>query len=252
MTAFNRHVRWALLPLLTLLAMLIFPIPQATAAGSFPNVAVGIPAHVDPASVDKADHKPFSHTIGLGLEQTFGEPGKLLVGPEVPQSEIDRGNGAIERFNPTNQIVLSADAPTGVNVPEGGFTLFSLGVGAFQVGDYYFELWGEPGNNYLLAIRGHYADGKQDSDLNSTAMVTSFVPGHAIAMIYPGQPNGGFISEGQLLQMVKTAHTGGTNCGAEGCSSVTVVTLDLNTGAFSAAKQVGVDGPWSPITSNWR
>jgi hypothetical protein len=212
--------------------------------------ARGIPSSVDVKSVDVAKG-PFKNTIGKGTEAWFAEPGKLLVGPDFPQETIDKAGGAIERFNPVNQTVFENEGPSYFNLPEGGFVLATGNVMRVKIGDTVIKLEGAPGHNWMLVVRGRYSDGKPDSDLNIQMEFDEYIPGHLMVMRYPGKPNGGFISENQFKQIAKTSHTEGTNCGADGCSGLSVFMYDVNTGAAAVIEQFGTNGPWQPVWANF-
>lgn len=112
------------------------------------------------------------------------------------------------------------------NVPEGAFTYFSLGKGKITVDEYVLDLPYKEGHNYLVLIRGRIDDGKVDTDRNLTAEITDFVPGHAI---WSWMPKGAYVSKGWFLQQLEASTTEGyTNCGALGCSQVTVVLFDVD------------------------
>ena len=113
------------------------------------------------------------------------------------------------------------------NVPEGAFTYYSLGQGKITVDDYTLDLSYKEGHNYLVLIRGRIDDGKVDTDRNLTAEVTNFVPGHAI---WSHMPAGAYVSMNWFMQQLVASTTSGfTNCGALGCSHVTVVLFDVDT-----------------------
>ncbi len=116
--------------------------------------------------------------------------------------------------------------PWFINVPEGGFTYFSLGHGTVTIDGVRLELPGAEGLNYLVVIRGRIDDTIVDNDLNETAEVTDFTPGHAIWSI---MPPGAYVSRNWFgQQLVVSTTTGGTNCGATGCSLVKVVLFDVD------------------------
>jgi hypothetical protein len=117
-----------------------------------------------------------------------------------------------------------------------------------EVAEFEIQLDGHEGHNWFLVIRGLFPDGKQDSDRNTTATFTAYVPGHAQTMM---MPPGAFISEGQLEQTAELSHTAGTNCGKEGCSELSVFMLDLNTGAWNVIHQRQLSAPWGWVNSNW-
>jgi hypothetical protein len=210
-----------------------------------------IPSSVDVRNVDVAKGV-FKNTIGKGTEAWFAEPGKLLVGPDFPQEIIDKAGGAIERFNQVNQTVFENKGPSYFNLPEGGFVLGAGNVMRVKIGDtVVIKLEGAPGHNWMLVVRGRYSDGKPDSDLNIQMEFDEYIPGHIMVMRYPGKPNGGFISEEQFKQIAQTSHTEGTNCGADGCSVLSVFMYDVNTGAAAVIKQFGANGPWQPVWANF-
>lgn len=178
----------------------------------------------------------------------FADPGGLLVGPDFgyqghksPYGVNPAGweamyeaEGSIHPFSPVTQEVARFAPPLFQNLPEGGFTIFTGGRMKVEVGGVTIDAAHKRGNTYMLAVRGKYSDGVQDSDLNQTAKAVDYAPGHFLVEMYQSRDttNLGFISEGQLMQKVATAHSGGTNCGAEGCSLVTLIAFDVNTQAF--------------------
>lgn len=123
-------------------------------------------------------------------------------------------------------VIPSVDATHFANVPEGGFTYFSMGEGVIVIDGVALELPGEHGLNYLVLVRGRIDDTIVDSDLNTAAQVTEFVPGHAIWSI---MPPGAYVSKDWFEdQMEVSSTTGGTNCGATGCSRIRVVLFDVD------------------------
>ncbi len=178
----------------------------------------------------------------------FAEPGGLLVGPDFGDpgpanpfganpggwETMYNSGGSIRPFSPVSQEVAHYDPPFSQNLPEGGFDVITAGMVKAEIGGIKIEADFEAGNTYILAIRGFYPDGKQDSDLNRTLKLVDYQPGHLLSEMFESrqQTNLAFISEGWLAQKVATSHHGGTNCGAEGCSKVTLVALDTNTQAL--------------------
>ena len=51
------------------------------------------------------------------------------------------------------------------------------------------------------------------------------------------ETNTAFISEEQFLEMAQTSARNGTNCGAGGCSRLTAVFFDVNTGAYAQMRR---------------
>ena len=213
----------------------------------------GVPERAsDVLTVEVANKKfggAYLNEIKNGSEMMFAEPGTLLVGPDFSQDIINSSGGAIERFNPTNQDVIDNKPPAFANVPEGGFLWTTAGYLDAEVDGKKISLEGIEGHNWFLVIRGLSADGKQDADRNRTIEFKKYAPGHIQWMRYP---NGAFISEGALEQTAAVSHTGGTNCGAEGCSGLSVMMLDLNTGGWAVMNQRELDGEWKLIYKNWQ
>lgn len=231
----------------------------------------GVPEKIDSSTVDVARGQ-FKNTIGLGAEGFIAEPGGLLVGPDFgsksaknPFGENPVGwdamydsGGSIKPFSSVSQEVFRFLPPAFQNLPEGGFILASAGVMVAKVGEAIFDFRSEFGKNYFFLVRGIYPDGKQDSDLNRTVEFTNYKPGHILVNMYESreQTNTAFVSEGQFLQMARTSHSTGTNCGAEGCSRLKVAMFDVNTKALTIIEQVQgrfVDPRqgWQPVFRNW-
>lgn len=210
----------------------------------------GIATTVDPKTLDVAKGV-FSNTLGLGSEAWIAEPGKLLVGADFPQSTIDAAKGAIERFNPVNQYVCQTLPDCYVNLPEGGFDLYSGNGMRINFPDgKVITLKAAPRTNWLVVIRGRNSDNLPDTDLNTQVRLDAYTAGHILFNRYPGLPAGGFVSEGQFKQMAVTSHSDGTNCGANGCSHLFVMMYDVNTGAVVILHQLGSD-PFELVYRNW-
>ncbi|MEK7112627.1 MAG: hypothetical protein AAB875_04830 [Patescibacteria group bacterium] len=146
-------------------------------------------------------------------------------------------------------VIPSVDATHFVNVPEGGFTYFSMGEGVIVIDGVALELLGEQGLNYLVVIRGRIDDALVDSDLNETAEVSEFVPGHAIWSI---MPPGAYVSKDWFRQqLVVSTTTGGTNCGATGCSRTRIVLFDVDSHLYQVfeTSRGNIDS-WTLIRSN--
>jgi len=213
--------------------------------------AINIPDNVAAENIDTAVDN-FKNTIGLGSEGWIAEPGKLLVGPDFPQDIINQAGGAIERISPVNQQVFENEGPSYFNLPEGGFILGTTAGVKITVREVVIKLNPQEGHNWMFVLRGLYADGKQDSDRNIRVRFEDYVAGHIQVMRYPGKPNGGFISERQFKQIAEVSHTEETNCGAEGCSRLSVFFYDVNTGAAAVITQNGLNGPWEPVWANFK
>lgn len=145
--------------------------------------------------------------------------------------------------------ITGTDAKYFVNVPEGGFTYFSLGEGKIKLDNVEIVLEPQNGLIYLVLVRGTLDDGIVDSDLNGTAELTDFVPGHAI---YSHMPTGAYVSADWFHDQLVAATTNSfTACGATGCSNARVVLFDRSSHKYQmfAVNANNVD-LWFLIESN--
>ena len=227
--------------------------PTATVTAEVNRVMVGeiiltnIPEEVDGNIVDTAKGE-FENKTDIA-PHIFADSGGVLVGPDFGYkgSENPWGNnpggwetmyesgGSIQVISPVSQEVIRWPGEAYQNLPEGGFVFFSGGQMTVELGETIIEMPDKgPGHNYFFVARGLYADGQQDIDRNIQAKITDYIPGHIEITGYQSRnkTNLAFISEEQFLQKVVTSHSSGTNCGAEGCSTLTLVALDTNTGAL--------------------
>lgn len=237
------------------------PSPEVKTYGSELSIT-GVPEQVSSSNLDIAKGV-FSNETGLGTESFIAEPGTLLVGPDylfdeegITLGEIDQklneAEGHVEYFSPVNQEVFENLAPSFSNLPEGGYMFASGAQMNVEFNGITVNLPAQEGHNYFLIVRGLHADGKQDSDLNNTAEFNNYVPGHIEVERYPAGNaghTGGFISEGQFYQKVEASHAGQTNCGAEGCSQLTSVFVDANTGAYTMLQETN-GSAWEQLATN--
>lgn len=238
----------------------------------------GIPDRVDRTRVDVAKG-PFKNETGV-LPHIFAKPGGLLVGPDFgnPEGSPWGGNpggwktmyeskGSIHPFSSVTQEVLRWAPPAFQNCPEGGFALFAGAQMDLEVRGAAIGLPNKGREHiYIIAVRGIYTDGQKDTpERNTTIRLTDYIPGHTMALMYQSrlESNLAFIDEEQMLQFVATAHTSGTNGGAEGQTVVTVLGYDVNTQAiewsrhWSRERDVvkayeGTRVGWQRVYSNYR
>lgn len=222
----------------------------------------GTPEKVPSSNLDIAKGE-FSNKTGLNTESFIAEPGKLLVGPnylfnhpdatfEEIEEKVNGSHGHIEYFSPVNQQVFETEGESFFDLPEGGYVFASAGQMDAEFNGIKVVLPAQERHNYFLIVRGIHADGKQDSDLNETMRFTNYVAGHIEVERYPAGDagfTGGFISEEQFEQKAEASRTGETNCGAEGCSRLTAVFVDANTGAWDIITRT--DGSaWTQVATN--
>lgn len=189
----------------------------------------------------------FENRVGLGSQMMLAEPGALLVGPDFHDRQMVEREPAIDWISPITQFTLSAPQES-ANAAEGAFLWFTGATVTAEVRDFTVSLEGAQGHNWFLMIRGLFPDGRQDVDRNSTVAFSDYVLGHAQVMLYP---TGAFISEENFLQVAELSHRDARNCGNEGCSGLSVLMLDLNTGAWLVLHQPQVNAPWELVERNW-
>lgn len=213
---------------------------------------VNIPRFVSDSTVDTAKGQ-FVNKIDQGSEAFAAEPGGLLVGPDFGSmsSENPNGNnpagwnamyrseGSIQPFSSVTQEVIRWPNEAYQNVPEGGFMMGTWGQAKVTIDNVSIDMPAKPNNTYIFIARGANGDNLQNTDKNKTAKITKYVPGHAEVKMYQARQktNTAFISEGQFAQIVRDAHSGGTNNGDGGSSKVTVVYYDVNSKAYLVIEQ---------------
>ncbi|HJY98794.1 MAG TPA: hypothetical protein VJ227_03710 [Patescibacteria group bacterium] len=190
----------------------------------------------------------FKNTIP-GTEPWLAEPGTKLVGPDYPVDKVVAEGRATEYISPVNQELIDAPGES-FHVNEDRIDFCSFGAAKLEVNGVRMSFDYKPGHNWFFVVRGLFPDGLQDVDRNHTILFEDVVGSHAQCMSYPGN-GGGFISQGNFEQVAELSHKNANNCGAEGCSGLTAVFLDLNTGAFSVINQVQLGQPWTYQFSNW-
>lgn len=248
-------------------------IPTATAQETAEILEVrveGVPQLA--TSVEVATSGEEVNTIGLGTEAFLAEPGGLMVGPDFGYTG-DKGPfgqnkggwetmyeslGMIQPYSALSSEKLIWEPPVYWLVDEGGWALFQAGKLSLEVDGMKVEL-PDDGTGHIFAIRGKYPDGKQDSDLNRTVKLIDYVPGQASAFDYNAGADGrnmAFLSEEQMRDMVANGHWNAGNCGAEGCSRIRVVYLDLNTKAFGiwehkSDRGTSFEDAWDKAGKDW-
>jgi len=240
------------------------PTPQSTPAAPqtfkflWPDAGVnagngwsinGLPTKVDSKNVLVATGQ-FKNTIGLGTESWLAEPGTFLAGPDFPKSKVDAATGSIEYISPITQKLIDHDGEY-FHLNEDRFDLCTFGGATLEFNGAQAQFDYQGGHNYILVIRGLFPDGKQDTDRNHSILFSKVVGSHAQCMSYP-QNKGGFMSEGNFQQVIELSHKNAGNCGAEGCSKITVIFIDMNTGALTSITQANFNQPWKLEASNWK
>ncbi len=214
----------------------------------------GVPERVNVDNVDIA-HGDFANRSGVaphifadGIDPNKGG-GALLVGPdfghtgsENPLGANPKGwnamydsKGAIKPFSPVSQTKVGWERAAQEVLPAGGFLLIKapqMTIEATATDRHTTaRMVAKDGNINFYAIRGPYIDpNKPRSTQNGMVRITDYIPGTVVINSYtPGIETGlGFVSEGQLMQMIAVALTTDTNCGFGGCPNIVVAGHDLN------------------------
>lgn len=215
--------------------------------------AWGVPSEA--TNVERAN-SPFENTVGLKTDAFLAEPGKLEISNDACattewQERIKAAGGAIHCIDPSSQRVLDGEVAH-FTLPEGGFTLASFNGADIRIQDALLSIPGKPNRNSLLLVRGLYSDAETPDDRNISMEVTNFSGGNALFTAYSGEPNGGFVSEGQWLQVAADSVGSGTqNCGASGCPETLAVFFDANTGALLILERTSSTANWELLFSNF-
>lgn len=191
---------------------------------------------------------PSTQTVGVARGQLFRSPVQATSWFNEESKWLIAEPGVLLDAS-TAWTIPGTNQTWSANVPEGGFTYFSMGGGTISVDGVSITLNFKNGLNYLVLIRGRIDDGIVDSDLNLTAQVSGFVPGHAI---WSHMPTGAYVSKDWFRQQLVASTTGGfTNCGATGCSRVDVFLFDVDSHFFQQFEtHSGAIDTWTLIASS--
>jgi len=190
------------------------------------------PPLIEPETPSTPVVEEMTQALGIPASAVLPRDGNLFQTPVPCQESFNEASSWLicepGRIldNTAAWVIPSTKEAWYANVPEGGFTYFSMGEGVIAIDGISLVLPEEEGLNYLVVIRGRIDDAIVDSDLNMTAEVTDFVPGHAIWSI---MPPGAYVSKDWFRdQLVVSTTTTGTNCGATGCSRTRIVLFDVD------------------------
>jgi hypothetical protein len=211
------------------------------------DVGVEVSGLIDSVNAENvlvADFAPFVNTVGNGSQMILAEPGVLLT-HDATEAEIRASNGAIDRFNSLNQIVLNHPEETQTGCGEGRFVWAVGNTLTAEIEDVRIHLPGAVGENWFLLIRCRFSDEQPDADAGSEIVFTDYIPGFAQVML---MPKGAFVSEEAFLQAAEIS-TSTYSCGSESCSRLKVAFLDVNTDAFAVATYTRESG-WQSVSSN--
>lgn len=123
---------------------------------------------------------------------------------------------------------LSA-AETPLLAPEGAWNYFATGAITITYRGQSIALPHQDRNIYLGFLQGLPSDGDPGTDLNQIVLARGYV---RAAGIYSEMPAGSYISVGWLRQQIEGGFSSDPNCGADGCRTVTIVVLDLETMSY--------------------
>ncbi len=218
---------------------------------AFPGFTItGLPQHL--TNVPTAEGT-FVNTLGFGTGICLAEPGTLLVGPDFNSTIIANSEGTIEYFNPLNQFPLTRVDDNGnpqteeFSLAEGRFQVFTGGHANFSVGENIdVSLANGLGHGWVVIVCAPGSDSTMDIDPEKPLLVDGYEAGNAQVMSYP---TGLYVSEGAMVQTAENVHANG-NCGAQGCTRVSIMVIDLKSGGWTVLRQTD-NQPWFSAGTNF-
>lgn len=166
------------------------------------------------------------------LSQVLAEPGKLVVGPDFAQADIDESSGAIWRTDPLNTYRL--EEQENIGCAEGAFVFISVQEANLASDNFAISFRAPDGDGAHVYIRCENSDHERGSDAGNDIAISGYEPNKGSVIHFSGQPVGGFVSAGGAQQALDIA-TSATSSGSEGANRIWIITIDSNTGAISVA-----------------
>ena len=205
------------------------------------------------ASREKTPGVEHVNTIGHGTEGWIGEWGVFNThDPKEPSIKT----GSAYLIGPANQDVLEDNREQTLPLHEGAFTeVYAAGMTLKlqrQGQPVTLVLNEAPGHVWYVILKDVPRDHKPDIDLNVPVKISDFNPGF---LQYAMLPPGPVVSQNHVLQIVESGH--GTydqehsnNCGASGCTNVSILMYDQLTGGWAVIRQSATDGLWQSGGTN--
>lgn len=255
----------------------------ANTEGTFGKFSInGAPAKVEPKDLPKlanerqngreiakgdVEHK---NTIGLmtdsgsalGTDFFTAHPGNYKTF-DWKSPDIEGGSALV--YSGENQKRFTDGKEHGWPLPEWAFSTFygagmKLEIPGIEGKSVTLQLNPEKGHAYYVLVTGPRGPRVKDDDQNRTAVVSGYNRAWVQADYFS---SGQFFDQqadlkgpdypGHLEQQMLAVHgewNGDNNCGADGCTRVTVIMVDSDTGAYTAIRQTGANGKWQLAQTN--
>jgi hypothetical protein len=198
-----------------------------------------------PTTVTVATDATYTNTIGLFTAPFVAEPGVLTA--DSVEGCIINGvvNTSCWHINPSNQVKLTDLEAEGLDLREGGWLMVTGAYVTLTVDGVTLTVNAIEDHSWFVIIRGLLPDG-DGSDRNRQVIATSYNAGFTLAT---NLPVGSRVSEEYFEANVFTAHNVG-NCGDGGCTAVSALFYDLNTGAWTVITQDTSSSAWELVATN--
>lgn len=197
---------------------------------------------VTQAVMDKRGPSENLNSLGLNTQFAIADAGVYLTFDQV---DADKNESAW-LVTPDTQFGLPFAGPAQVNLAEGGFLWVTGAASTLSVGDYVVTTEAQACHSWFNVLSGKAWDHAIDTDNNVPVMVSGYNPGFVQVDRFPP---GSFLSQKHLLDNAASAHVE-KNCGSDGCTAVSVVILDLETGAWVVITQDSPTAPWRMVATN--
>lgn len=129
---------------------------------------------------------------------------------------------------------------------EGGYMMVSASTVNMEFAGYGLDLPAIDFHEYIVVLRGNY--NADNADMNIPVHFSDYDDGFIMVTTY-AVPNGagGFMSDEYVMQNVLNSFD--TNCGLGDCGFVTLIVVDVNSGAYTMTDYVE-DGEWVLESTN--
>lgn len=182
------------------------------------------------------------NSLGLNTQICVGDAGTYLT---YDQNDAE-SNDSAWLITPDTQYILSSQAPAYANLVEGGSLWVTAYEDTVRVAQYTIGVQGREGHDWFVILCNKDWDHLIDTDLNLSVEISNYNPGFVQVDRFPP---GAFLSQQHLLENVASAHVQ-KNCGSDGCSSVSVLVLDLKTGGWTVINQPAPGAEWHQVATN--
>lgn len=203
----------------------------------YPRAEIGIvPEVVRPYRVAGGEGGSDQKVVdGFGeVRNMIADPG--VIGTHQWDKSADNPNGGNRSailITPDTQESLESPSAE-LLLPEGGYMMVTGPRGTIDLGERQISLGAAAGHSWIVVIRGRNSI---EGDGNIRARFFDYDQGSTLVTRFPVEADAGaFFGLEYLIQNADHAHQS-ENCGggSDGCEHVSLVTLDVNDGAFTVA-----------------